>query len=145
MILEIIKKTGIILLFFTFCKCASLPFDKNPPFVITKATADMSNKAINISYTSIKDIKFKSIYFHNQEGKVILKSDSNGELYLYAKFKKNKTDIKIYGDSEHEFGNKPQPKKHLFPFKLKNNQAVISYKENNGLKYFKIKKILFNE
>lgn len=146
-----ILRVLIFTLFLT--NCASLSFEANPPFVITKVTyqnwknhlKSISGTDINISYTSRKKVAFKELFYNEKQEEVSFKKDKNGTKFLLVQFKNKTTnnnfDIQLHGNSKKEFGNKPPQKQANFPFELKDTEAVLSYKEANTIKYVKIKNI----
>ena len=58
----------------------------------------------------------------------------------YNTSNREKYDLVIDVDTKKEINNKP-PNQEKIPFELKEDEAVISYKEDGELKYFKIEKI----
>lgn len=135
----------------SFTKCGSIKFSKNPPFKITKSSYNhwigglpgISGTNVKISYTLNTDVTFDSIYFQKRVVKIQLR-ESNGTKLLMGYFKNEdpnkKTDYNLHAVVENEVGNKPPTEKN-FPFELKENEAVISYKRGNKTKYFKIENI----
>ena len=135
---------GIILT--SFFQCGSLKFENNPPFKILTATYQndyevskiFGEPVVKISYTSTKEISFDSIYFNNKIAKLEV-----------ASFYSNKRLIGILKNSNFNNGfvldknpikelHNPLPNFQKFPFKLKKNEAIISYKVDEKIKYFRI-------
>ena len=135
---------GIILT--SFFQCGSLKFENNPPFKILTATYQndyevskiFGETVVKISYTSTKEISFDSIYFNNKIAKL-----------EFASFNSNKRLIGILKNSNFNNGfvldknpikelHNPLPNFQKFPFKLKKNEAIISYKVDKKIKYFRI-------
>ena len=105
----------LIFLFFTLLltNCASLTFEENPPFNITKATYKESVKEIVINYTSESTVEFLNAFFRNHK----LKINKREQQPLIIKFNKlQNMNLQFHGDSKKEFGNKAP--KEDFPFKL---------------------------
>ena len=70
---------------------------------------------------------------HSKEDKTFLIGHFNNS-------NREKYDIIIDADRKKEINNKP-PETVKIPFELKENEAVISYKEDGKTKYFKIENI----
>ncbi|MCF6280521.1 MAG: hypothetical protein L3J14_09270 [Flavobacteriaceae bacterium] len=86
------------------------------------------------SFDSSK-ITLDSVFFRGQKAKI----ETNNSLYI-GRFKTNVTqqpDIIMSSDTNAEYGNKPPTKKIKFPLNLKENEAIISYKEDGKQKYYK--------
>lgn len=130
-------------------QCKSIQFDKHPPFKITKATynnwigGQPNVKGINVFvlYTSEQSVEFDSMYFNERITKIEIKEKQGIKLIVgrYDTSTRNE-DLILHSDSKKETGNKV-PKTNTFPFELGENEAVISYKEGNKTKYYKIKNI----
>jgi len=130
-----IKIFGILLFASFFIKCASV--NKTAPFNIQKATYKESLTEIEftIPFSSENPVEFLKLFFRNQTTKVTYKSAN----ILSATFSKTKKiNFQLHGDSKKEFGNKPPPKKVDLPFKLNENEVMLSYKEKNEIKFFKL-------
>ncbi len=128
--------------------CASHQIEQQPPFKIISATySNLENgiKTININYNSEKNVAFDSIFYNNQKTKVSFKNQENGKM-IFSQFKNNDLDklqnLQMEGESKKEFGNKPTTKKEKIPFILKDNEAILSYKENGKIKYYKVENLI---
>ena len=144
-----IKILSILVLILGFLQCGSLKQEKNPPFKIQSAiyTVHSGNQPgikvtnIKIIYTSHKKIEFDSIYF----SKRIVKMESHiikGQKMIIGYFNTSilKRNLVLDANSIKEMNNEiPNIKK--FPFKLNENEAMLSYKIHDKIKYFKIKSI----
>jgi hypothetical protein len=135
---------GIILIF--FFQCGSLKFENDPPFKILTATYQngyevpktFGDTVVNISYTSTKEISFDSIYFNNKIAKLeVASSNSNKRLICFFKTSNFSSEFVLDENPIKELHN-PLPNFQKFPFKLKNNEAIISYKVDEKIKYFRI-------
>lgn len=143
------KKLNLLLFIsLLFMNCASHPIEQQPPFKIISATSSNSidgMKTITINYSSEKNIVFENIFYHKQRTKVSLKNTENKKVIL-GQFKNNDLgklqNLQMEGDAKKEFGNKPTSKKEKTPFTLKNNEAIISYKEKGEVKYYKIENVI---
>ncbi|NCO63554.1 MAG: hypothetical protein GW839_07670 [Flavobacteriales bacterium] len=94
------------------------------------------NVFINI-ISNKKNIELDSVYF---QGKVAKLEMDNNSLFI-GRFKTNanqKNDLIMSSNPKEEYGNKVQLPSEKSPFKITNNQCVISYKEGSKIKYFKI-------
>ncbi len=89
-----------------------------------------------------KNIKLDSLYFRNQ--KTALKLMVNSSLPTYIGIFVTARGINDYildKDSTKEFGNNPKLSSEKIPFKLNNNEAVVSYKYQTKSYYYKISNI----
>lgn len=90
-----------------------------------------------------KSVELDSIYF---QGKVTLLEKIEGEKTLYVgRFitdSNQKRDAIMSSDSKEEYGNQTPMLKEKIPFELKDSECVVSYKEGNETKYFKIENII---
>ncbi len=89
------------------------------------------------------NIQLDSVYF---SGKVIKlqKLESSNELYV-GRFKSNlnpKPDVVMSSEMNEEYGNKVLKLENKIPFELKNSECVVSYREDEKTKYFKIEGII---
>lgn len=75
-----------------------------------------------------------NVYFRGMIGQII-----NGKASPFASLRFVNKDIIMSSDANAEYGN-DMPK--VFPFKLKDNECVISYNTGNEIKYYKIENIL---
>jgi len=128
-----------------------------PPFVLGKATCqewiggqEESGSGfqlmIPIEEKMITDIAFKEVFFR---GRVLESSIKNkdGKAFVvcnYVNQKTEKPDIIMHSDATKEVGNQAPKLKskagNNFPFELQEDEAVLSYVENNSkkAKYVKI-------
>lgn len=84
-----------------------------------------------------------SVYFRGQVSKLTTKpEDSTLFIGRFNTVFNQKEDIIMSSDSKEEYGNKLPRKAVEIPFILKDDEAVISYKEGNKVKYFKIGNIV---
>ena len=136
------------LLVLSFISCKSTKFDKNPPFKISNATYNYwtgglpgaSGIRIKVAYEASSEFTLKKIYFKNREGtiqtyKVKDKTFFVGSINTSKQLNNTVMDI----DSKKEINNKLPSKK--IPFNLKDNEAVISYKNKGKQHFFKIENI----
>ena len=84
-----------------------------------------------------KNIMFDSVYFKGKKAKLEF---SNNTIFI-GRFKTTKNrirEINMINDSDDEFSEKT-------PFNLNDNECVVSYLDNDKIKYFKIENIIKKE
>ena len=145
--MKAMKILSIFALLFGFTQCASLKLEKKAPFVVTSAVYNhwvggmpgVSGTKVEIRLENKADIVFDSLYFLNRVTKIEIKSEKAHTLLIanYSTSNRQNRDIILDSDPKKEVNNKI-PDADKFPFELKENEAVISYKEESKTKYFKI-------
>ncbi|TXD50580.1 MULTISPECIES: hypothetical protein [unclassified Polaribacter] len=142
-----IKMGFIVLMFVLFFQCRSLQFDQNPPFKITSAVhqywvgGQPGIKGVNIiiGYSSKKKIEFDSIFFDKRVANLQSKnSETETETLVVGYFIVNERKEMILDENPVKEFQNPIPIIKKFPFQLKEDEAVISYKIQGKIKYFKI-------
>lgn len=138
---------SVVLFAFYSCaggKDAGYSFEQEPPFTLgtvyyqdwvagVREGGSGTNVHINIdSYT--EDVVILNIFFSNKKEKA-QNSPQNLDQYVGYFKKKGRPDIVMDGDPIKEAQNTPPE---AFPFQLKHNEAVLSYRHNNEVKYVKI-------
>ncbi len=97
------------------------------------------NLFIPISKKIPQNIQLDSVYFRGKAAKL---EAIEGKTILYvARFENTfnqKNDIVMSNDTKEEYGNESPSLQVNIPFDLKDSEAVVSYKEANKTKYFKI-------
>jgi len=143
--MKTIKFLLALTIILNFSQCGSTNFETNPPFEIesavyyswTEVQSGIRGLNVVIQLKGITSIEFDTCYFRKRSTKIEVKGSS----LLITKFTtspKNVTDIIFHSDPIKEFKNKiSEPNK--FPFKLKGNEAVLSYLLNGEKRYVKIK------
>ncbi|MFL0065803.1 hypothetical protein [Tenacibaculum maritimum] len=141
------KNIGFILLTISIFQCKSISFEKTPPFTIKEASyynytggiRGVSGTWVRINYDSKKAIEFDSIYYQGRKTKAELQNIAN-KIFVSGHFNtstvNNKNDLILHKNKEKEFHNQ-LPKKSC-SFKLKENEAIISYFQKGKKKYYKI-------
>jgi hypothetical protein len=122
------KILSILIIILGFSQCASLKLEENPPFKITAATytkwvggqPGVKGMNVEITYTSNQNMEFDSLYFRKRITSLEDRNSGNKKMSI-AYFKTS--DVKN------------------FPFELNDDEAIISYKINDKIKYFKIKSV----
>ena len=140
---------SILTIIFGFSQCGSLKFKDNPPFIITSATyvdwvggqPGIKGTNVKINYTSDTDIKFENVYFQNRITKLQTKKAISGKLVIgYFSTSTRQNEIVLDANPVKELNN-PIPETQKFPFDLKENEAVISYRIKGKIKFHKIKSL----
>lgn len=140
---------GAIVLMFGFTQCKSVKFDKNPPFSIESVTYSnlpvSKGTRVEIYLSNKIDIAFESLFFQYKKTKIEIR-EKNGKTILTAYYNTSKilNDMVLESDSKKEIVNKVDEHfflKKNYPFELKENEAVISFKEDGKVKYVKIENI----
>jgi hypothetical protein len=146
--MKTIKIFAILITIQLLTQCASAKFEENPPFAITSAIynnwsgGQPGNSGINvtINYTSLYPVKFDSIYFLKKIMKLEHTKTKEKKIIIANFVSAVKQDITLDLNSSKEINNTvPEIKK--FPFKLNQNDAIISYILKGKTKYFKVKSI----
>lgn len=94
-----------------------------------------------IPITKSSNIQLDSVYFRGKRAKLKQGSD---ELAYVGRFKnrvKHNRDIIMSNEPGAEYGNKVPEVPEKIPFKLENDECVVSYVEEGKTKYFKISDI----
>ena len=146
--MKLLKLLSIPLILLILTKCASYKLENKTPFKIISAISNArvggmpgspGGTQVRIIYTAENKIQFDSIYF---QGKKVKASnfDSGDQKIVSANIyhSTTKKDFEMNGDANKEYGNTPPAKKNTIPFKLNENELVISYIVNNKTKYYKV-------
>lgn len=128
-----------------FSQCGSVKFDQHPPFKITSAVhhnwtggqPGVKGMNVKIAYTANQNIEFDSIYFEKRVVDLQIKDSKKNNLVV-GYFSSNETNNIIFDANPVKELQNPIPIIKKFPFQLKENEAVISYKIKGKIKYFKI-------
>ncbi|TYA52252.1 hypothetical protein [Formosa maritima] len=86
------------------------------------------------------NVKFDSIYFRDYKANIEI-----GKINYVANIKTDlnqRDDIIMNNNGQDEFGNKTPLKENNFPFKLAENECVISYIEKETTKYIKVENLI---
>ncbi len=138
-----IKTIFVLVITFSFIQCNSLKLESSPSFKITGATYNywiggqpgVSGIKVNIGVQSDSEIIFEKIYFQKRAVKIEIRTFKE-KTYLIGHFDTStRKDPVVIDDISLP---KPVVKQTEFSFELKENEAVISYKQGNKIKYFKI-------
>ena len=144
--MKAMKILGVLVFIVGFTQCKSTKFDSNPPFTVEKSSYNnwvggqpgVSGTRVEVYLTSKVDIAFDALYFKNRKTNVEFR-EKDGRTFLTAHYNTSKrNDMILESDGKKEAVNKLPEN---FPFKLKENEAVISFKEGDKTKYVKIENI----
>ncbi|MDX1829635.1 MAG: hypothetical protein R3342_08825 [Lutibacter sp.] len=154
--MKIIKFIFILTITSTLFFCCGATKDKTmyalqkkPPFKVINAEVSdwvggqpgVRGLKVSISIDN-KNIKLDSLYFRNQKTALELLVNSNPSTYIgIFVTSKGINDYIIDKDSTKEFGNSPKSTSKNIPFKINDNEAVVSYKNQTKRYYYKISKI----
>ncbi len=145
------KLFGILIFALSLTQCASMKLDANPPFTIKSASYSHitgglpGNSTLNlmIEFTANDAVDFKNVYFQNSIVNAIIEQKQNKQ-YIAARYKtstgEDRKDLVLNADPKEEYGNTTKTEE-KFPFELKENEAVITYKVGDKIHYYKIEKI----
>jgi hypothetical protein len=126
---------------------SEISFEKTSPITIEKpyyqswiAGIQGGGSGINL-YLPVqnKELKLDSAYFRGMIAKV--QSINLGYVSYFKTALNQNEDIIISSELDAEYGNQLPEKKYEFPFILKENECVISFREDNKIKYFKIENL----
>ena len=146
------KLFGILIFALSFTQCANIKLEATPPFTIKSVSYSHitgglpGNSSLNlmIKFSANKNIDFKNVYFQNRIVTAVIE-EKQGEKYIAARYKtstgENNVDLVLNADPKKEYGNTAQ-NENKFPFDLKENEAIVSYKTGNKTQYYKIKGII---
>ena len=96
-----------------------------------------------LSFPEYTDIAYEAVYFRGHVLTPILLEEA-GKQVLYCKYQRTpkvKPDIIMHDDPMKEVGNQPPAEKvgkKKFPFELQPEEAVISYRIDDRIKYVKV-------
>ncbi len=146
------KLFGILILALGFSQCASMKMDTQPPFKIASANyshitgGQPGNSTLNlmIEFTAPETIDFQNVFFQNRITPAVIE-EKGGKQYIAARYKtstdQERKDLVLSSDAKAEFGNTANETKEKFPFKLEENEAVVTYKIGEKIHYYKIENV----
>lgn len=152
------KTVYIIILYLCFTSCSSqqqtpMKLQEKAPFTIISVFAQPwtggqpdSGSGINVQMTiqnlNKKNIQLLDFYFRGKQTKLEDISTNNNGLYIARYLKEAEKEVVLHNNSQKEAQNQPPTLQPTLPFKLKDNEGVISYIENGTIKYYKLKNIV---
>ena len=141
--MKAMKILGALVFILGFTQCKSTKFDNNPPFKVEKSSYNnwvggqpgVSGTRVEIYLNDKVDVTFESLFFKNKKTNIEVR-EKDGKTFLTAHYDTSKSkDLILDEDVKKEAVNKlPED----FPFELKDNEAVLSFKEGSKTKYVKI-------
>lgn len=141
------KFLPIIAVLFSFIQCRTTKLEQQPPFKIEKVSyhnwtggqPGVGGTNIEIKLKEKSNIKFDSIFFQNKSTAAEINTAANGMILIgyFNTFKRQRKDLILDSNVVKEMKN-TLPDRRNFPFQLKENEAILSYKIENKIKYFKI-------
>ncbi|WP_299119499.1 hypothetical protein [uncultured Tenacibaculum sp.] len=147
------KLFGILILAFTFTQCASMKMDSNPPFSVKSATYTHitgglpGNNSLDliIEFTSEDSVDFEKVFFQNRVTKAVIEKKQDKQ-HIAARYNtstdQDRKDLTLHADPKEEHGNTASAKsENDFPFELKENEAIVTYKVGTKIHYYKIENI----
>lgn len=147
--MKILKILSVLTIICSLSQCGSTNFETSPPFEINSAAyfswvggqPGISGMNVKISYTSDKNIQFDSIYFRKKIVKLEVNISKNQKMIIgHFNTSSPNREIVLQLDPMKEMKNEiPEIKN--FPFELNENEAIISYRVSDKIKYFKIKTV----
>ncbi len=126
------------------------------PFTISKAicqtwtggmeqTGHGTEVTLTLDGLAMDQITLKELYFRGRVGDITMGNTTEG-IQAKCNFIEQPKEISMHSDPAKEVGNQPprvRSKKEMeFPFELKPDEAVISYIENDILKFFKVDNVV---
>lgn len=148
--MKTIKILSILVILVSFSQCGGSTLVKNPTLKVEKAFYNkwfggqpgISGTKVEIHLEDASEVIFVALYFQGKRTKVEV-SQIEKFTRIIAHFstskRKNRTLI-LDADATKELEN-TLPSLEEFPFQLKENEAMLSYKNDNKIVYFKIENI----
>jgi hypothetical protein len=102
----------------------------------------VSGRRVEIKLSEKKSVTFDSLFFQKKTTKIEIRETKGTTLLVahYSTSSRKNNDFILHSDTKRELKNKI-PKPDNFPFDLKENEAIISYKVKGKIKYYKIENI----
>lgn len=122
------------------------------PFTISKAicqtwvggmeqTGHGTEVTLDLEALQTDQIILKEMYFRGRIGDITMATTADG-IKATCNFIEQPKEIAMHSDPAKEVGNQPprlkSEKEMKFPFELEPDEAVVSYMENDSLKFFKV-------
>jgi hypothetical protein len=99
------------------------------------------NIFIPINEMALGSFELDSVYFRGKSAKLETKTDKTLYIGRFSTPANQQKDIKMTNDPNGEYGNAATGLTENFPFQLKDDECVVSYKDNSQTKYYKIENI----
>lgn len=148
--MKTIKLVSIIVIIVNLSLCRSINIEKEPPFQLEKSAYNnwvggqpgVKGIQLVIVLKENSTIAFDSLFFQERATKVEINMVGKKMLLIghFNSSNRRKNDLVLDIEATKEIKNSvPEIKK--FPFELKEDEAIISYKLGGKTNYFKIKNI----
>ena len=148
--MKIIKTVSILVILLSFSQCGGSTLMKNPILKVEKAFYNkwvggqpgVSGTKVEIHIEDVSEVIFVALYFQGKRTKVeVSKIDKFTRIIAHFSTSKRKNrNLILDADIIKETGN-TLPSLEEFPFQLKENEAILSYKKESKTLYFKIENI----
>jgi len=148
--MKIIKTVSILVILLSFSQCGGSTLMKNPILKVEKAFYNkwvggqpgVSGTKVEIHLEDAQEVIFVALYFQGKRTQVeVSKIDKFTQIIAHFSTSKRKhRNLFLDADIIKETGN-TLPILEEFPFQLKENEAILSYKKENKTLYFKIENI----
>ena len=148
--MKTIKIVSILTMLFSFSQCSSTMFVSSPPFTVEKAFYNnwvggqpgVSGTKVEIHLKEASKFVFEALYFNGKRAKVeVAQKETLTQIIAhFSTSKRNNSNLILDLDATKELEN-TVPNLEKFPFKLKENEAVLSYKKADKMLFFKIEDI----
>lgn len=127
-----------------FISCAGSKIQEKAPAQFEKAfyeeQGDFINLYLPVTAIQANRISLDSVYFRGR--KAALKQDERQPGMYSAKFNTGKEDMILSSDPREEYKNKLPETPVEVPFKIRESEAILVFKENDEVKHYKISGIL---
>ena len=142
----------ILMVLMSFSQCDGKKFDEKPPSKIVTSHfqnwvgGQPGSKGVLVTIKMEKltdNIVFDSIYFNNKVEKLMVAPLDNEFILTgnFAETNPKRKDVVLSGNPKEEFGNQPPKIEKNLPFKLNENEAIISYLIKGKKRYYLLKNI----
>lgn len=141
-----LKIVSLLILALNFTQCKTMKMTMNPPFKVTGATYNnwvggqpgISGIKVIIRVDFGSDIIFDRLYF-NKKITTIQRRSINDKQYIIGHIDtSNRKNIIAIEENSIEKKESIKAESEKFPFLLKENEAVISYKKGDKIFYYKV-------
>ena len=88
------------------------------------------------------ELLLDSVYFRGKAAKLEFKKEAMMFVGRYTSEINKKKDLILSGDPKEEYGNEMPKIEKPIPFKLEENECVLSYQEGDETKYFKVTNVV---
>jgi hypothetical protein len=144
------KTVSILVILLSFSQCGGSTLVKTPILKVEKAFYNkwvggqpgVSGTKLEIHLEDAQEVIFVALYFQGKRTQVeVSKIDKFTRIIAHFSTSKRKNrNLILDADITKETGN-TLPSLEEFPFQLKENEAILSYKKENKTVYFKIENI----